>query len=198
MRAKCGVRSRSILICARKICVETCRITYCLARSACHSTCIPFGHQVAVRLDRAVSRVVRAVGAAHRVQDQDALHRARKALKQLRALLAPFVSQLPALGELYDSATRGQDTLGAMRDAGLLADRARKEKLTALAAALDNVKLGHFNAFASEWMEDAGTRALSGHRYRAQDVACCRAQANKRNKYRYRHHRRRGATRNRT
>ena len=115
-----------------------------------------------MRLDRSVSHVVRAVGAAHSVDDHDALHRARKALKRLRALLVPFVSQLPMMGELYDNATRGQDTLGAMRDAQLLADRARSEQLYALAEALDNVQLGHFTAFSSEWMQDAGTRALSG------------------------------------
>jgi CYTH domain-containing protein/CHAD domain-containing protein len=122
----------------------------------------PFAQQVAVRLDRAVSRVIRAVGAAHSIDDHDALHRARKALKQLRALLVPFVSQLPVLGVLYDTATRGQDTLGAMRDAQLLAMRARNENLPALAAALDNVQLGHFTAFSTEWMDDAGTRALAG------------------------------------
>jgi adenylate cyclase len=121
-----------------------------------------FAPQVAVRLDRSVSRVVRSVGAAHQVSDTDALHRARKALKSLRALLVPFVSQLPSLGTLYDSATRGQDTLGAMRDAALLAERARHEGFDALAAELDNVQLGHFNAFASEWMDDAGARALVG------------------------------------
>jgi adenylate cyclase len=121
----------------------------------------PFAHQVAARLDRAASHVIRTVSAAHSVHDEDELHRARKSLKRLRALLVPFVAQLPMVGELYDNATRGQDTLGAMRDAQLLAERARSEHLPALAAALDNVQLGHFNAFASEWMDDAGTRALS-------------------------------------
>lgn len=121
-----------------------------------------FARQVAVRLDRSVSKVVRAVGAAHRPTDVDALHRARKALKALRALLVPFVTQLPSLGALYESATRGQDTLGAMRDASLLAARARAEHMLALGDALALVEIGHFNAFATEWMDDAGIRALAG------------------------------------
>jgi hypothetical protein len=44
----------------------------------------------------------------------------------------------------YDPATRGQDLLGAVRDADLLAERAGKAKLPALHRALGAVALAHY------------------------------------------------------
>ncbi|PRP55751.1 hypothetical protein C7B66_21105, partial [Bacillus halotolerans] len=48
-----------------------------------------------------------------------------------------------------------------MRTAAKLARRARRRKLDGLAAMLDDVSLGHYTAFASEWLADNGTRSLA-------------------------------------
>ncbi len=143
---------------------HTDRLTYRLSRYQLvhvvgqHGMETPFARQLADRVDRG--------GAALRlelndVQDVDVrdggaqrvLHRIRIRLKRQRAMLAPFTRAHPAIGAWYALATQGQDALGAMRDAALLADRATAHGCDALSAALHAVALGHFDAFHARWCQ---------------------------------------------
>lgn len=83
------------------------------------------------------------------------LHALRIVLKRQRAMLAPFASDYAAVAAWYACATRGQDALGAMRDASVLAATAKKHELPALEAALRATALGHFAAFHRAWCGDA-------------------------------------------
>ena len=69
-------------------------------------------------------------------------------------MLAPFARADAAIGAWYALATEGQDLLGAMRDAMLLARQAERRDLTVLAQALREVALGHFEAFHERWCHD--------------------------------------------
>ncbi|MEP6765226.1 MAG: CHAD domain-containing protein [Gemmatimonadaceae bacterium] len=113
-----------------------------------------FANALSATLDRVTRCLYKALAKSSSVADADELHRVRRMLKQVRDLLVPFISQIPEISALYDTATRAQDTLGAMRDAQLLAERARNEEFWALATELDNVSLAHYNAFAMEWKRD--------------------------------------------
>lgn len=114
---------------------------------------VTFARQLSTRLVRGVSRLRRDLTHIRSVADHDALHAVRIRLKRQRALLAPFAKTRPALGAWFDCATRGQDVIGALRDAHLLAARARRGKCEALARALDDVVLGHYVAFRHDWIE---------------------------------------------
>ncbi|MDQ6613141.1 MAG: CHAD domain-containing protein [Gemmatimonadota bacterium] len=113
-----------------------------------------FSAFVAKYLQRLAVRIIDALAEVTDVSSVAQLHRVRRALKGTRDLLHPFISQKPAFGALYEVATRAQDVLGAMRDAQQLAERARVEEFWALAAELDNVALGHYNTFATEWKHE--------------------------------------------
>lgn len=82
------------------------------------------------------------------------LHALRIRLKRQRALLAPFTSMNPAVGRWYELATRGQDALGAMRDASLLAELAHEHGMQELEHALQSAALGHYEAFHRGWCSD--------------------------------------------
>jgi CYTH domain-containing protein/CHAD domain-containing protein len=112
-----------------------------------------FARQLGTRLARGGVRLRRDLAAVQSPADQDAMHAVRIRLKRHRALLAPFARSRPALGAWFDSATRAQDLLGTMRDAHLLAERARKARLPALARALDDTVLGQFAAFRQDWLD---------------------------------------------
>jgi CYTH domain-containing protein/CHAD domain-containing protein len=114
---------------------------------------VTFARQLSTRLVRGVSRLRRDLAHVRSVADQDALHAVRIRLKRQRALLAPFAKSRPALGGWFDCATRGQDVIGALRDAHLLAVRARRAKLNALARELDDVVLAHYVAFRHDWVD---------------------------------------------
>jgi adenylate cyclase len=100
-------------------------------------------------------------------ETQEHLHELRISLKRQRAMLAPFTRTHPAIGRWYESATRGQDSLGAMRDASLLAALAGEHGMTHLSDALRTTALGHYEAFHRAWSGDSG--AVS------RIVACARA-----------------------
>jgi CYTH domain-containing protein/CHAD domain-containing protein len=129
---------------------------------------VTFARQVASRLTRGVSRLRRDVAHVRSAADQEAMHAVRIRLKRQRALLAPFAKSRPALGAWFDCATRGQDVIGALRDAHLLAERARRAKYAALARALDDVVLAHYVAFRHDWIE--GIETTLSHAERAAAV----------------------------
>ncbi|MBY0491273.1 MAG: CHAD domain-containing protein [Gemmatimonadaceae bacterium] len=129
---------------------------------------VTFARQLSTRLTRGVSRLRRDLAHVRSVADQDAMHAVRIRLKRQRALLAPFAKTRPALGAWFDCATRGQDVIGALRDAHLLAERARRAKLEVLARALDDVVLGHYVAFRHDWID--GMETTFSHAERAAAV----------------------------
>lgn len=116
---------------------------------------IPLARHLASRMERSAARVRHDLGMEADVANQDALHRVRLRLKNQRAMLAPFAGHQPELSAWYAMATRGQNMLGAMRDATLLAKRARQHDLTALADALDSEALAHYEAFTATWCRGA-------------------------------------------
>jgi CHAD domain-containing protein/CYTH domain-containing protein len=79
-------------------------------------------------------------------------HGVRVALKGQRALMAHVAPHHPAVAAWHELATRGQELLGAMRDAAVLATRARPEA-PGVAAVLDDVVLAHRDAFVLGWVE---------------------------------------------
>ena len=122
-----------------------------LHRVGLPATPTPFARHLATRVERASARLRRDLESVTSVDSRDAMHRVRIRLKRQRAMLAPFAKSRPSLGGWYELATRGQDLLGAVRDADLLAERARKAKLPALHRALGAVALAHYEAFTSDW-----------------------------------------------
>lgn len=122
-----------------------------LHRVGMPATPTPFARHLATRVERASARLRRDLESVTSVESRDAMHRVRIRLKRQRAMLAPFAKSRPALGAWYDLATRGQDLLGAVRDADLLAERALKAKLPALQRALGAVAMAHYEAFTLDW-----------------------------------------------
>ncbi len=122
-----------------------------LRRVGLATTPTPFARHLATRIERASLRLRRDLESIQGVHSQEAIHQVRIRLKRQRAMLAPFARQLPALAAWFEFATRGQDLLGAVRDADLLAERAAHAKLPALEAALRHVAMAHYDAFALTW-----------------------------------------------
>lgn len=94
-----------------------------------------------------------ALEAADDIDDQQHLHHVRIRLKQQRAMLAAFGDADPAVAAWHALATQGQDLLGAMRDAALLAERAQRQHLYAIADVARSEALAHFTAFREQWIE---------------------------------------------
>ena len=124
-----------------------------LRRVGMDTTPMPFARHLATRIDRAGNRLRRDIERITDVQAQDAMHEVRIRLKRQRALLSPFARSRPAIGAWFELASRGQDLLGAIRDADLLAHRARKARLPALERALRDIVLGHYSAFRHDWCD---------------------------------------------
>jgi len=122
-----------------------------LHRVGMPATPTPFARHLATRVARASARLRRDLEHVTSVDSRDAMHRVRIRLKRQRAMLAPFAKSRPALGAWYDLATRGQDLLGAVRDADLLAERALEANLPALHRELGAVALAHYQAFTLDW-----------------------------------------------
>lgn len=122
-----------------------------LHRVGIPATPTPFARHLATRVERASVRLRRDLERVTSVNSREAMHRVRIRLKRQRAMLAPFAKSRPALGAWYELATRGQDLLGAVRDADLLAERALKAKLPALHLALGGIALAHYEAFTLDW-----------------------------------------------
>jgi CHAD domain-containing protein/CYTH domain-containing protein len=135
-----------------------------LHRVGLPSTPTPFARHLASRLERASLRLRRDLESITGVTSRDAMHRVRIRLKRQRAMLAPFAKASPALGAWYELATRGQDLLGAVRDADLLGEHAQERALPALQRALGAVALGHYEAFTRDWCErlDVVHKTLDG------------------------------------
>lgn len=124
-----------------------------------HGVVVPFARHLADRVDRGAAHLHHDLGMITDVGGQDVLHRLRIRLKQQRAMLAPFARSHPAVGAWYALATEGQDLLGAMRDAMLLAERADDHDFEVLAHALRAAALAHFEAFREQWCGDASAVA---------------------------------------
>lgn len=113
----------------------------------------PYARHLASRLARSEGRLRRDLERLRDPHAEAEMHRLRIRLKRQRALLAPFARTHAALGNWFDRATRGQDLLGAIRDAQLLAHRAHKAELPALEQALRDTMLAHHAAFVSDWVD---------------------------------------------
>jgi len=113
----------------------------------------PFARHLSTRIGRAANRLRRDIERVADADSQDAMHAVRIRLKRQRALLAPFAKTRPAIGAWFDLATRGQDLLGAIRDADLLAKRAHKLGYHTLERALRDIVLAHYAVFRSDWCE---------------------------------------------
>ncbi len=124
---------------------------------------LPYAHHLATCLADSERRIRRDLERLRDAGEDKRIHDLRIHLKRQRALLSPFAASHSDLGHWFDIATRGQDLLGATRDAHLLARQARKLELTALAAALHAAMLAHHAAFISDWVDrpDAIAEALS-------------------------------------
>jgi adenylate cyclase len=113
------------------------------------------------RLNRHVAKLVRALHDVEGLNSKRELKRVSESFRRIGALLFPFVAQLPALGALYQTASGALQHLSALNVATRLAKHARHEKLDGLAAVLEDVRLSHYNAFASEWLGDRAERAFA-------------------------------------
>ena len=122
-----------------------------LHRVGIPTTPTPFARHLATRVERASARLRRDLERVTNADSREAMHQVRIRLKRQRAMLAPFAKSRPALGAWYELATRGQDLLGAVRDADLLAERALKAKLPALHLALGGIARAHYEAFTLDW-----------------------------------------------
>lgn len=94
-----------------------------------------------------------ALEAARDIDEQEHLHRLRIRLKQQRAMLAAFGDVDPTIASWHALATEGQDRLGAMRDAMLLAKRAERHHLYAIVEAAQSEALAQFAAFREQWID---------------------------------------------
>lgn len=124
-----------------------------LRRLGVESAPMPFARHLATRIGRSANRLRRDIERVTDVDAQDAMHEVRIRLKRQRALIAPFAKTRPAIGAWFDLATRGQDLLGAVRDADLLAKRARKHGYRALERALRDIVLAHYAVFRADWCD---------------------------------------------
>lgn len=124
-----------------------------LRRVGIDSAPMPFARHLSTRIGRAANRLRHDIERVTDVEAQEAMHEVRIRLKRQRALIAPFAKTRPAIGAWFDLATRGQDLLGAIRDADLLAKRARKLGYGELERALRDIVLAHYAVFRNDWCE---------------------------------------------
>ena len=118
---------------------------------------VTFARHLAARVDRGSAHLQRDLRLVSDMRSQRVLHRIRIRLKRQRALLAPFTRDDPAISAWYARATEGQDRLGAMRDASLLAARAHRKGHDTLTHALREVALAHYEAFNAQWCVDTAS-----------------------------------------
>jgi CHAD domain-containing protein/CYTH domain-containing protein len=116
----------------------------------------PYAWAVADALERGRKALTRGLDALAAPPEGEALlaleHGVRVALKRQRALMAHVAPHHPAVAAWHALATRGQELLGAMRDAAVLGARARPEA-PGVAAVLDHVVLAHRDAFVLGWVQ---------------------------------------------
>ncbi|MGV3707206.1 MAG: hypothetical protein ACO1Q7_00060, partial [Gemmatimonas sp.] len=113
------------------------------------------------RLNRHVAKLVRALHDVEDLNSKREIKRVAESFRRIGALLFPFVSHLPALGALHQTVSSAQQHLAALSVATRLAKLARHGKFDGLAAVLEDVRLSHYNAFASEWLGDRAERAFA-------------------------------------
>lgn len=121
---------------------------------------VPFAAHLASRVQRGVAAIRRDLAHAPDITAQGVLHALRIALKRQRAMLAPFSAAHPDIGVWYATATEGQDQLGAMRDATLLAEVAVDRGCPMVADVLVEEAVAHYEAFRARWI-DASANVLS-------------------------------------
>lgn len=129
----------------------------------------PLAAVVVQQLHHAVHRLERSLRLAAETDEPERIHASRIAIKRVRALLVPWLSELPEIQPLYATLSQAQDTVGAMRDAHLLAlatrraasrEPERTDSLHALAAFLDTASTEHGAEFRNTWLHDGGSAAL--------------------------------------
>lgn len=120
-----------------------------------------FGAHLADRVRAGLERTLRDLDAARQLTASDTLqrrlHRLRIQLKRQRAMLATCTSIAPDIHAWFLMATDGQDALGALHDAALLADRAEAHGMASLAAALRSVGVDHLDRFRAQWLDASET-----------------------------------------
>jgi len=114
---------------------------------------VPFAVHLAGRVQRGVGAIRRDLAHAPDITAQAVLHTLRIALKRQRAMLAPFADTHPDIGRWYATATEGQDLLGAMRDATLLAEVAVDRRCPMIADVLVEEAVAHYEAFRARWID---------------------------------------------
>ncbi len=129
----------------------------------------PLATVIVEQLHRAVTRLEKALRHAADTRTQDALHEARIAFKRVRALLVPWLDDVPDAKPLFEALSKAQDTLGDMRDAHLLAEDAEREAkknqgandvLTPLAQHYAALSSAARERFEQEWIVNDGSSAL--------------------------------------
>lgn len=122
---------------------------------------------LAAELERQITVVTRGVEQAEQLATREQLHRLRRQVKLVRALLRPWRQSVVEVTPLYALLSSAQTQLGTMRDAELLADIARRSRrkqqgalapLTALADALDQVAAEAEAQFAVDWFGGRAAR----------------------------------------
>jgi CYTH domain-containing protein len=117
------------------------------------TTPVLFADHLADCVREGLDGIRQALEAASDIDEQQRLHGLRIRLKQQRAMLAAFADVDPAIGAWHALATQGQDLLGAMRDATLLAARAERHHLYAVADVARSEALAQFAAFRAQWTD---------------------------------------------
>jgi CHAD domain-containing protein/CYTH domain-containing protein len=123
----------------------------------------PLAAVVVQQLHHALHRLEQAVKEAAEHPDSERVHAARIAIKRVRALLVPWLNEVPAVRPLYDTLSDAQDAIGQSRDAHLLALRARRfarnhvadePALSALADCCDDEHERLSSALAGSWLAE--------------------------------------------
>lgn len=129
----------------------------------------PLATVIVEQLHRAVTRLEKSLRHAADTRTQEALHEARIAFKRVRALLVPWLDDVPDAKPLFDALSEAQDTLGDMRDAHLLAEDAEREVskdpgvaevLSPLAQHFAAISIAARERFEQEWIVNDGSSAL--------------------------------------
>ncbi len=129
----------------------------------------PLAAVVVQQLHHALHRLEQAVKYASEHPDSERVHAARIAIKRVRALLVPWLNEVPAVRPLYDTLSDAQDAIGQSRDAHLLTLRARRfalndtadePSLSALADFCDDERERLSSALAGPWLADVHMAAM--------------------------------------
>ncbi len=129
----------------------------------------PLATVIVEQLHRAVTRLEKSLRHAADTRTQDALHEARIAFKRVRALLVPWLDEVPDAKPLFDALSKAQSTLGDMRDAHLLAVDAERaatkdpgfaDVLTPLAQHFSALSVAARERFEQEWIVNDGSPAM--------------------------------------